>query len=309
MNIAIIGYGKMGKILEALASEQGDRIGAVVDPFYDGEKSASGAPVYRDIPGIFGVPGGGSPEGAGGSPDGAGGIDVALEFTGPGTALSNIKALAERRIPTVVGTTGWQDRLAEADAAVQGAGSSLLWASNFSLGINLFYRIAAFAARLADPFPEYDAAGYEVHHNKKADSPSGTARTLAELVIKNMGRKTTAVYEMLNRPPRPEELHYASLRLGAAPGVHTLIFDSPADSIEIIHSTRNREGLARGALLAARWLVRAGPVRSCPVRGGPGRPGRTQDDRTQEAGKPRRGIFTMDDVLAELLEDSGASSC
>jgi 4-hydroxy-tetrahydrodipicolinate reductase len=299
VNIALIGYGKMGKILEALAPEQGDRIGAVVDPFYDGEKSVSGAPVYRDIPGIFGFPDrtDGSPDGAGGVLKETGGIDVALEFTGPGTVLSNIKALAERRIPVVVGTTGWQDRLAEAEAAVQGAGSSLLWASNFSLGINLFYRIAAFAARLADPFPEYDVAGYEVHHNKKADSPSGTARTLAELVIKNMGRKTTAVYEMLNRPPRPEELHYASLRLGATPGVHSLIFDSPADSIEITHSTRNREGLARGALLAARWLI------------GGGQGDGAQNDRARNAEMPRRGIFTMDDVLAELLEDSGASAC
>jgi 4-hydroxy-tetrahydrodipicolinate reductase len=268
VNIAIIGYGKMGKILEALAAEQGHRIGAVVDPLWDQEKSASGAPVYRDIPAM-----GGSPEG---------GIDAALEFTGPGTALPNIKALAERRIPAVVGTTGWLNKLAEAEAAVRAAGSALLWASNFSLGVNLFYRIAAFAARLADPFPEYDVAGYEVHHNKKADSPSGTAKTLAELVIKNMGRKTTAVYEMLDRPPRPEELHYASLRLGAVPGVHTLILDSPADSIEITHSARNREGLARGALLAARWLVRAG----------------------QDGGKARQGVFTMDDVLAELLAAS-----
>jgi 4-hydroxy-tetrahydrodipicolinate reductase len=167
---------------------------------------------------------------------------------------------------------------------VRAANSSLLWASNFSLGVNLFYRIAAFAAKLADPFPEYDAAGYEVHHNRKADSPSGTAKTLADLVIKNMGRKTRAVYETLDRPPEPEELHYASLRLGAVPGVHRLIFDSPADSIEISHSARSREGLAMGALRAARWLLR------CP---GPG----------QEAGEPRQGVFTMDDVLTEILGD------
>ncbi|MDR2136323.1 MAG: 4-hydroxy-tetrahydrodipicolinate reductase [Treponema sp.] len=264
MNIAVIGYGKMGKLIESLALEQGDRVGAVVDPLYGPGTSACGAAVYKTIPDM-----------AAGTP---GGVDVALEFTRPDTALDNIKALAERRIPTVVGTTGWQDGLAEAGAAVEAAGSALLWAPNFSLGVNLFYRIAAFAAALMDSFPDYDAAGYEIHHNKKADSPSGTAKSLAEIIIKNMGRKTTAVYETLNRPPRPEELHYGSLRLGAAPGVHTIMFDSPADSIEITHSARNREGLVRGALLAAGWLI-----------------------RRDEAGAPRRGVFTFDDVLAGIL--------
>ncbi|MDR2748020.1 MAG: 4-hydroxy-tetrahydrodipicolinate reductase [Treponema sp.] len=278
MNILIVGYGKMGKIIENMALEQGDRLMAAVDPLYKGERTLSGAALYRSVPEMaaaLGYP-------AEGTADGAANRAAALEFTGPGTAPANIRALAERRIPVVCGSTGWMDKLEEIKAAVLAAGSSLLWASNFSLGVNLFYRIAAFAAKLADPFPEYDAAGYEVHHNKKADSPSGTAKTLAELVIKNMGRKTTAVYETLDRPPKPEELHYASLRLGTVPGVHSLVFDSPADSIEITHSARNREGLAGGALVAARWLLR------CP---GPG----------QEAGSPRRGIFTMDDALSEIL--------
>jgi 4-hydroxy-tetrahydrodipicolinate reductase len=271
MNIAIIGYGKMGKIIEGLALEQGDRIAAAVDPWYGQEKTASGAVVYKSIPELG---------------DAAGRIDAALEFTGPDTAAANIKALAERGIPAVSGSTGWLDRLEEIRRAVLSAGSSLLWASNFSLGVNIFYRIAAFAAKLLDPFPEYDAAGWEIHHNKKADSPSGTARTLAELVVKNMGRKTAAVYGTLDRPVKPEELHYASLRTGAVPGVHSLIFDSPADSIELIHTARNRGGLAGGALFAARWLLH------CP---GPG----------QEAGSPRRGVFTMDDALAEILGDPG----
>ncbi|MDR3147040.1 MAG: 4-hydroxy-tetrahydrodipicolinate reductase [Treponema sp.] len=273
MNLAIIGYGKMGKRIESLALEQGYRISAVVDPLYGAATSLCGAPVYPAISGILAD---------GMVADGmvADGIlaDLALEFTGPGAALDNIKALAERRIPVVTGSTGWQDRLGEAEAAVEAAGSSLLWAPNFSLGVNLFYRIAACAAALMDKFPDYDVAGYEVHHNKKADSPSGTAKKLAELVIEGMSRKTTAVYETLNRPPKPEELHYASLRLGAVPGTHTLIFDSPADSIEITHRVRERDGLARGALLAARWLLRC-----------------------DEAGPPRRGVFTFDDVLAGIL--------
>jgi 4-hydroxy-tetrahydrodipicolinate reductase len=270
MNLAIIGYGKMGKIIETLALEQGHRIAAVVDPLLDRGKTASGAVLYKTIPEMAAA------LGAADRPS------AALEFTRPDTALANIKTLAEYRIPVVVGTTGWTEHLEEAAAAVGNSGSSLLWASNFSLGVNLFYRIAAFAAKLADPFPEYDVAGYEIHHNKKADSPSGTAKTLVETVLGQMGRKTTAVYETLNRPPQPEELHYASLRLGAMPGTHTLILDSPADSIEIIHSARNREGLANGALRAACWLVR------CP---GPGR----------DAGEPRRGVFTIDDALADIV--------
>ncbi|MDR0598017.1 MAG: 4-hydroxy-tetrahydrodipicolinate reductase [Treponema sp.] len=289
MNFLIIGYGKMGKIIENMALEQGDRIAAAVDPLFKGTKTLSGAALYRSVTEmVLGCPAENAEgEDTAGTGAAAGAADTvgrmaALEFTSPATAPDNIKALAERGIPVVCGTTGWLDRLEETRAAVLAAGSSLLWASNFSLGINLFYRIAAFAAKLADPFPEYDVAGYEVHHNKKADSPSGTAKTLAELVLKNMGRKTTAVYETLNRPPKPEELHYASLRLGAVPGVHSLVFDSPADSIEITHSARNREALAGGALRAARWLLR------CP---GPG----------QAAGEPRRGIFTMDDALADIL--------
>jgi 4-hydroxy-tetrahydrodipicolinate reductase len=189
-----------------------------------------------------------------------------------------MRALIERRIPVVVGTTGWQDHLEEIRCAVEAAGTSLLWASNFSLGVNLFYRIAVYAARLMDPFSEYDVGGWEAHHNKKADSPSGTARTLVEGVLAQMSRKTTPVWETLDRPPKAEELHYPSLRVGAMPGVHTLIFDSPADTIEITHTARNREGFAAGALRATEWLVRR---RGC-------------------------GVFTMDDVLAEILNAGGS---
>jgi 4-hydroxy-tetrahydrodipicolinate reductase len=265
MNIAIIGYGRMGKLVEKEALERGHRVAAIVDPFVpSGTAGPSGAPVYR----------------AAGEAVSLGGADAAVEFTRPDTAPENIFALAERRIPAVVGTTGWLDKLEEIRRAVEAAGTSLLWASNFSLGVNLFYRIAACAARLADPFPEYDVGGWEAHHNKKADSPSGTARTLVEVVLAQMSRKTTPVWETLNRPPKAEELHYPSLRAGSAPGVHTLFFDSPADTIEITHTARNREGFAAGAIRAAEWLARS--------------PGK--------AGESRRGVFTMDDVLADILQ-------
>jgi 4-hydroxy-tetrahydrodipicolinate reductase len=266
MNILIAGYGKMGKIIETLAIEKGHRIVAALDPFYNGEKTVSGAPVFKNIAGL---------DQAGGAAALA--IDVAVEFTRPDTAAANIKALAERRIPAVVGTTGWLDQLDEVTKVVNAAGSSLLWAPNFSLGVNLFYRIAEFAAKLADPFPEYDVGGYEVHHNKKVDSPSGTAKTLVEKVLAQMKRKRIAVYDKLDRPPAADELHYASLRVGAAPGIHTLTFDSPADTIEISHTARGREGLASGALTAAQWLAEG------------------------SGGKARQGVFTMDDVLESVL--------
>jgi 4-hydroxy-tetrahydrodipicolinate reductase len=264
MNIALIGYGKMGRLMEAKAGERGHRVCAVVDPYAPEARALSGAPVYKTI-----------------AEAGLTGADAAIEFSRPGTAADNIKALAERGVPVTAGTTGWLDRLDEVTGAVNAGGGALLWASNFSLGVNVFYRVAAYAAGLMDPLPEYDAGGWEAHHNKKADSPSGTAKTLAERVLARMTRKKKAVWDTLDRPPAADEFHYPSLRVGAVPGIHTLIFDSPADTIEITHTARNREGFALGALRAAEWLV------SCS---GPGQP----------AGEKRRGVFTMDDVLDEL---------
>ncbi|MDR1565799.1 MAG: 4-hydroxy-tetrahydrodipicolinate reductase [Treponema sp.] len=259
MNAALIGYGKMGRLLERMLQEKGHRVLAVADPFAAGEKTALGVPVLKSAGGLAGFP--------------PGTFDAAIEFTRPDAAAANITALAELKIPVVTGTTGWYDRLPEITGKVNAAGSALFWAPNFSLGMNLFYRLAAYAARLFDPFPEYDAGGFECHHNKKADSPSGTAKILAKAVLSNMTRKTKAVYEMLDRPPLADEFHYASLRVGSVPGTHSIIFDSPADAVEITHTVRNREGLAAGAVTAAEWLV----------------------------SKPRSGIFTMDEMLADML--------
>ncbi len=262
MKIGLAGYGKMGRMIESLALEKGHIISAIVDPVafanIDAEKFSSnvssGASVYKDI------------ASAGALAE----SDAVIEFTHPSTVLDNIKVLVEKKIPVVVGTTGWHDHLDEVSSWVAKSGSSLLWASNFSLGVNLFYEIAAFAAKLMDPYAEYDAGGWEAHHNKKADSPSGTAKTLVEKVLKEMTRKSKAVYETLeHRPPDAEELHYPSLRVGSMPGTHTLFFDSPSDTIEITHTARNREGFASGAVKAAEWLAATG----------------------------RKGVFTMQDVL------------
>ena len=249
----------MGKSLEAKARERGHSVTAAVDPAV---QAAGAFPVYPSL------------EEALKAGQGAEAADMAIEFTRPDTAPANLLLLAGMKIPVVTGTTGWYDRLPEIGVAVEKAGTALLWASNFSLGIHLFYRIAAYAARLADPFPEYDVGGYESHHNRKADSPSGTARTLMEQVLGQMKRKTRAVYDKLDRPPAGDEIHYASLRLGAVPGVHRLLFDSPADTIEITHTARSREGFAAGALVAAEWL----------------------------GAQKRSGVFTMDQVLADILQ-------
>jgi 4-hydroxy-tetrahydrodipicolinate reductase len=255
----------MGKLIEIRSEERGHRVSAVIDPHSPEERTRSGLPILRAIPDAG---------------DG-GGADLAFEFTRPATALENIKALLRRKLPVVVGTTGWYESLPEVERLTAETGSSLLWAPNFSLGVNFLYRIAAFAAKLADPFPEYDLGGWEAHHNRKQDSPSGTAKILAERVLAQMTRKKRAVYDTLDRPPAPEELHFPSLRAGSIPGVHTIFLDSPADTIEITHTARNRDGLASGAIRAAEWLV------SCS---GPGQP----------AGTIRRGVFTLEDVLKDI---------
>jgi 4-hydroxy-tetrahydrodipicolinate reductase len=256
MKIAIIGYGKMGKMVEQAAIEQGHTVSAIVDPLAKETNTPSGAPLHREIAGAGNL----------------GGATAAIEFTQPGTALANIKSLAEIKVPSVIGTTGWYDKLDEARRIVEQAGAALIWASNFSLGVNMFYRIAWYAAKLADSFPEYDVGGFESHHNKKLDSPSGTAKTLVDGVLARIGRKDTPVWETLNRRPLPNELHFPSLRVGSVPGTHSLFFDSPADTIEITHTARSREGFASGAVRAAQWLSNAGA-----------------------------GFFTIDDMLKEIL--------
>jgi len=266
MKVILTGYGKMGRLLEAKLCERGHIVLAVVDPFYATNGVPSSLPIeaYSSLRDAFdGKPGKSLKD-----------ADVVIDFSLPDVAPVNLLFLVNEKIHVVTGTTGWYDKLPEISKAVMSNGSSLLWSSNFSLGVNLFYRIACYAAKLMDPFKEYDVAGFEAHHNNKADSPSGTAKTLVDMVLGQMTRKRKAVYQTLERKPEADELHFASLRIGSAPGTHSLIFDSNADAIEITHTARNREGFAAGAVLAAEWLT----------------------------AKERIGIFTMDDILKELLK-------
>ena len=271
MKIALIGYGKMGRLLEKRLLERKHEVIAIVDPFYKGKSddTLSKAEIYTSLENAL--------KGAAGK--NLKDADAAIEFSHPDSAPGNLLFLAREKIPAVCGTTGWFGKLPEISGAVDSNGSSLVWSSNYSLGVNIFYRIAEYAAKLTCQFEEYDVGGFETHHNKKADSPSGTAKILVEKVLAQMPRKKKAVYETLERPPAADELHYASLRVGSVPGTHSLLFDSAADTIEITHTARSREGFAAGAVLAAEWLT-AHPA---------------------GASKKRKGVFTVDDVLADLL--------
>jgi 4-hydroxy-tetrahydrodipicolinate reductase len=213
--LAIVGYGKMGKLIERLAPEYGFEVRAKFS-------------------------GGDNPGGQGLSHETLRGIDVAVEFTTPVAAPVNIRRLAALGVNSVVGTTGWFEQIAAAREAVVQAKTGLVWAANFSVGVNLFLRIVAQAAALIAKHPEYEAWGWEIHHSAKKDAPSGTLKKLAE-------EMRDAGYT------RPVSL--SSNRAGAIPGTHEIGFDSAADTITLRHTAHSREGFARGTLQAARWIA------------------------------------------------------
>jgi 4-hydroxy-tetrahydrodipicolinate reductase len=230
MNIAIIGYGQMGKIIETIALERGHKISSTVDPVNKAAK-------YRKI-----------------DHSSLWNADVCIDFTNPETVLTNVKAMAKEKKNIVLGTTGWHKHFDQIKQIVQQNNTGFIYAANFSLGMNIFYQIIKHAASMFNQFENYDVSGIELHHNKKADSPSGTAKTLAEIVLHNIKRKEKVTYELVNRKIDPRELHFASVRCGSIPGTHKIIFDSAADSIELTHTARSRQGLALGAVLAAEWI-------------------------------------------------------
>jgi len=262
MKLILSGYGKMGRLIEERVLEQNRAIAAIIDPVAEKNVTSFNTALFKSLSDFEKEH----------KPVDSTHDYVAVDFTHPSAVMRTIQTFSEKRIPLVVGTTGWYDKLDEVTKLIAHNKSALLWASNFSIGVNLFYKIAAYCSALIDPYAEYDIAAYEAHHNQKADSPSGTAKTISEIVLKNMKRKTKVSFDKLDRQPEKNELHFASLRIGAVPGTHALLFDSPADSIEIKHTVRSREGLVSGAITAAVWLHKA-------VSGG------------------KRGVFTFDDVL------------
>ncbi|MDP2625151.1 MAG: 4-hydroxy-tetrahydrodipicolinate reductase [Candidatus Peregrinibacteria bacterium] len=232
MNIALIGYGRMGREIHRLAGDQ--TISMIVDP---NETSNSTENLIQSL-----------------SEANFDEIDVAIDFTHPSTILDNMKLYCDKKVNVVIGTTGWYEHLDEVQGWVEEAGIGLLWASNFSIGVHLFWKMVQRGGELMNHFDEYDAFGHEYHHNQKADSPSGTARSTAKILIDTLDRKTEIATEMLDRKIEPNELHFSSTRGGNIPGTHSVFFDSPADTIEIKHTARNRSGFASGSLLCAEWL-------------------------------------------------------
>lgn len=215
MRIALLGYGKMGKLVETLAL----RDGWVIGPKLDIDTNEGGRAI---------------------SADSMRGVDVAVEFSQPDAVVGNIEAACRAGLNLVVGTTGWSRDLDRVGKMVRDSGIGLVYASNFSLGVNLFYEIVAHAAKTVGKVPQYDPYLEEQHHRAKKDAPSGTALTLLEIMKPYLGDRVPGV---------------ACTRAGAIPGTHTVGFDSEADTILLQHRARSRQGFAEGALLAARWVV------------------------------------------------------
>ena len=230
MNIAIIGYGKMGKEIERLAAAKGMKVVSIID------REGSGAP-YSEI-----------------NAESMKGVDVCIDFTHPDSALGNIRKIASHSKNMVIGTTGWYGDIHKAEEAVNKSNVGMIWSGNFSIGVNMFFRIIENAAGMMDNFDAYDAFVHEFHHSQKADSPSGTAAMIGRILLDGIQRKKKAVHGDLNRRISPDELHISSTRAGSIPGTHIVGFDSPADSIELKHTAKGREGFALGALMAAEWI-------------------------------------------------------
>jgi 4-hydroxy-tetrahydrodipicolinate reductase len=213
--LAIVGHGKMGRLIEQLAPEYGFTVPAK----FNSQNNASGCGLTAAA---------------------LRGIDVAVEFSNPDSVAANIQLLAAAGVNTVVGTTGWLDQLSAARQAVKQNDIGLVWGTNFSVGVNLFLKIVAHTAEVLALHHEYDAWGWEIHHAAKKDSPSGTLLRLAEEIRANGYHRS---------------INLTANRAGAHPGTHEIGFDSEADTITLRHSVRSREGFARGALRAARWVV------------------------------------------------------
>ena len=184
--------------------------------------------------------------------------DAAIEFSTPGTVLSNIKKCFGANVPIVVGTTGWYGQLQQVKDDCSSSNNAIIYASNFSVGVNVFFHVNKVLAKLMNNYPYYEVQVEEIHHTQKLDAPSGTAMTIAEGIIENLDNKSewvnTAGEGVSNGALKPNQLLIESLRIDSVPGTHTVIYDSEVDAIEFKHTAHNRTGFALGAVLAAEWI-------------------------------------------------------
>ena len=236
MKIALIGYGKMGKAIEEIAVSKGHEIVLKIDVSNTSDFTKEN--VQK--------------------------ANVAIEFTGPPTAFENITKCIQWGVPVISGSTGWLAHFEKAKKLCEEKKGCLIYASNFSIGVNLFFEINKQLATLMEPYDNYDISMTEIHHTEKKDAPSGTAISLAEQILANIGRKKKWVNEVSSDA---SDLVIKSERIDPAPGTHSVTYESPIDSIEITHTAHTRKGFAGGAVLAA------------------------------EFANQKMGIFTMKDVL------------
>lgn len=236
MNIALVGYGKMGKIIEETAKSRGHQIVLTID--LDNLEDFTKENLSK--------------------------ADAAIEFTGPHSAYENVKTCINAGIPTVCGSTGWLEHIDEINTLCTSRNGAFLYASNFSVGVNIFFEINRKLASLMEMQKDYDIVITEIHHTQKKDAPSGTAISLAEQVLEGVSRKKKWVNHISNNS---EELEILSERIDPEPGTHKVRYFSEIDDVEIIHKAHNRKGFALGAVLAAEFI------------------------------KDRKGIFSMKDVL------------
>ena len=239
MKIALLGYGKMGQVIERIATERGHEIVLKKDEFntYEGLSDA----------------------------------DVAIDFSVPSAAVDNISSCFHANVPVISGTTGWLDRYDEMAALCTAKNGGFISSSNFSLGVNIFFELNEYLAKIMAQFDSYKVTMEEIHHTQKLDAPSGTAISLAKGVIENSNYTNWTLENPDSNHPSDSELakqiHIEAKRIGDVPGTHTVTYESVVDAIEIKHTAHNREGFALGAVIAAEWIV------------------------------GKHGIFTMKDVL------------
>lgn len=238
MNILLVGYGKMGKAIEQIALDRGHSIAGKIDVNNRAEMEVLSTEA----------------------------VDVAIEFSAPEAAYANIKACLEKGWPVVSGTTGWLDYKAEVEKLTRENGGAFFYASNYSIGVNLFFRLNRTLARLMNQQP-YEVSMKEIHHIHKLDAPSGTAITLAEGLVAE--QESLRGWSLL---PEKKENHIpiVSERTGEVPGTHVVTYTSDVDTIEISHTAHSRRGFALGAVVAAEWI------------------------------QGKRGIFSMDDLLGNI---------
>jgi 4-hydroxy-tetrahydrodipicolinate reductase len=220
MRILLVGYGKMGKTIEKIAQDRGHEIAGRIDVDNQHE--------FENVK-----------------------ADVAIEFSHPDAAFENVKKCLVRSIPVVCGTTGWLSKKGEVEQLTKERNGTFFYASNYSLGVNIFFKLNEYLSKLMGSFEAYDVSLEEIHHTEKKDAPSGTAITLAEGVLKNVTRKKQWVN---SESKEPQDLGIKSFRIGTVPGTHTVKYTSLMDDIEIKHTAHTREAFALGAVMVAEWV-------------------------------------------------------